>query len=260
MAPRERDVAIVDLFIAKVRDDTPNFGREARRVITLSIGQVSEEGVTTLELKAGGQTLCYSRRQCVIITAAAADPRLYVPPVRIPEERAACTKADCIRRKLIQISLPSELTRMTTGVREAQSGLKSQIPFDGQVPLIDFRILIMDVLSHSEVFCPRLRQFRGKRIRKLKRRLSVNKRLIVKGLVRAVDCEGDTQQRAERSFDVPAEPAANHCFSVRRWPPCKSEARSKVVLFRETQAFRNASLLCRENRRVANGCDEIRVQ
>src|SRR5260370_38241852 len=68
------------------------------------------------------------------------------------------------------------------------------------------------------------------------------------------------QQGARRPLNDPAGTAADHCFSIRGWSPCKSEAGREVVFLRRTQAFWDSRLFCSEDGSIANRSLEIWIQ
>src|SRR6266567_1889803 len=141
MSPRKRDVAIVNLSVAKIRDQASRFGCKARWVIALSVGQIPEVRVTGLELNAMRQPLGQSARQSVVVAAAAVRFDLHQPKVGILKEWAAGGVTRCIRGKLIRIALPAQLAAVTPVIRKTQGRAKPQIALNRQVPLIDLRIL-----------------------------------------------------------------------------------------------------------------------
>src|SRR5205823_9597036 len=122
--------------------------------------------------------------------------------------------------KLIGVPLAPKVTAMAAVVRQAQRRTESDIAFDREVPLIDLRILVMNISRLLEELGPKLGELRRERIRKLQRRFAIDDRLVVERLVRTVDCVSRTQQRAQGSLNEPSEAASNYRLSIRRWPPC----------------------------------------
>ena len=89
----------------------------------------------------------------------------------------------------------------------------------------------MNVTGLLEELGSQLRKLRRKRIRKLKRRFPVDDCLVVERLIRAMNRVRRSQQGAQWTLNESSETTADYSFSVGGWPPCKPEARRKVVLF-----------------------------
>src|SRR5438552_2364475 len=260
MTSRYLNVAIVNLAVTKVRDESAGFARKARRVIALRVGQIPEECIAALELNAVRQPLGHSSRQSVIVAAAAIGLDLNQPKVRVHQQWTSGRISGRVGCKLIGVPLAPKVTAMAAVVRQAQRRTESDIAFDREVTLIDLRILVMNISRLLEELRPKLGELRRERIRKLQRRFAIDDRLVVERLVRTVDCVSRTQQRAQGSLNEPSEAASNYRLSIRRWPPCETGARRKIVLLRITQALGNSSLPRCENGRIADGSGEVRIQ
>ena len=86
---------------------------------------------------------------------------------------------------------------MASVVRQSQTGAESEISFDRQVPLVDCRVLKMDIPSLLEELRSGLSELGWERIRERERGLPVYDRLVVERLIRAVDRVRRAQQCAE---------------------------------------------------------------
>src|SRR5439155_8446987 len=134
----------------EIGDDTARFARESRRVISLGVGQVPEKRIAALELQAVRKSFVDDGREGVIVAPPSVRLDLHQSPQRIEQQRTAGLVPGSIRRKLVRVTLPAQLVPVASVVRQSQTGAESEISFDRQVPLVDCRVLEMDIPSLLE--------------------------------------------------------------------------------------------------------------
>src|SRR6516164_5741548 len=96
---------------------------------------------------------------------------------RIWNLRAHCGIADSILRHLIYVRQVAQLGSAAAVICQTQTGTEPEIALDSKIPLLDVRILIVQVHQVREALGAWLRQVGRERVREIQRGLSANKSL-----------------------------------------------------------------------------------
>ena len=134
--------------------------------------------------------------------------------------------------------------------------------FEGQVPLLYRRILVVDGKRIFEACRPRLVQVRRKGRREaevLPAAVGGVVSILVQRNKAGTHRPAGNQGEAQRRFDKPSPPAADHGAVVMVRPPRKPDARTIVALIGVAQLLRKAGLRGRQDRRRCNRRSEPRI-
>src|SRR5580704_3445514 len=160
MVPSESHPSVIEIGIVEVAGLAAPLTHEGGWIPAAGVGKVLGMVIAELELAALGEALVDGDGERFVVASAAILHVYQRIPDRVRRVGTRRGKSNGIRRHLVWIGGYREIVAVAAVVGDAQAGLKAEITLDGEVPLLDVRIFIVERVGQIEVLGARLSEIR----------------------------------------------------------------------------------------------------
>src|SRR5262249_7585382 len=233
---REGHASVIDIGMVEITGYAAALTHERSGVRPAGVRKVLGVVITEEKLQAFRQALVDGDRERVVVATPASRHIIYRIPKRVRSAPDRPGKSYGVGRHLVEILAQRQIGSMAAIVGNAQTGLEAEITLDGEVPLLDIGIPVVEIVGLAKVLRARLGEICREGIRERVLCLSILDGIGEAGHVTRRHAPRSQDRVAKRRVDIFSVSTAEHRLAVRGGAPGKANTGSEVRFLRITQA------------------------